>query len=140
MDGPTLSSEFRHFCLQEVFLCVVDDLLGEPRQLGDFDAEALVGATLLNVVEESELSPGGDGVHVAVEHGVRKLVAEAGDLVEVGGEQADGTNLGSNVPANINGVKVKVLSCKEVPLFRSSLVPTDHPSFSVLQKMNLQHF
>ena len=78
-------------------MSVVDDLLREPCQLGDFDAEALVGATLLNVVEESELSPGGDGVHVAVEH-VRNVVAQPSDLVKVGGKQADGSDLRGYVP------------------------------------------
>ena len=94
----TLSSELGHLCLDEELLCVVHDLLREPCQLGDLDAEALVGAAVLDVVEEGELGLGGDGVHVAIEHGVRKLVAEPGDLVEVGGEQADGPHLGGDVP------------------------------------------
>ena len=83
--------------MQQELLSIVDDLLREPCQLGDFDAEALVGAARLNVVEEGELLLRGDGVHVAVEH-VRNVVAQPSDLVKVGGKQADGSDLRGYVP------------------------------------------
>ena len=78
-------------------MSVVDDLLRKPCQLGDFDAEALVGAARPDVVEEGELLLRGDGVHVAVKH-VRNVFAQPSDLVKVGGKQADGSDLRGYVP------------------------------------------